>query len=239
MIPGVAAGGHVAFNLVADSVDHDHGGNGRAGFQCFVSGRFLGNSLVAAEGSVADHQHFGAAVDDSVTECVSAESAENDAVNGADAGAGQSGNAQFGNHRHIQTDAVALLNALGFQNVGEFADFFMQLFVGNGSFFARLVAFPLNRNLIAAFLKVPVQAVVRNIEFAAFKKLHIDGAFFNVKVVIHHFVPFFEPGHLLLGDFRPELFRFFDRFFPQLVVSISSANPGFLFRLFRNRIYLL
>ena len=239
MIPGIAAGRHVALDLVADSVDHDHGCNGRAGFQCFISSRFLGNSLAAAEGAVADNQNFGCTIDNSVSERVSAESAENDTMNGADARAGQSGDAQFGNHRHVQTYTVALLNALGLQNVGKFANFFMELFVGNGSLFAGFVAFPLNRNLIAAFFKVPVQAVVRNIEFAAFKKLHIDGAFFNVKVVIHHFVPFFEPGHLLLGDFRPELFRFFDRFFPQLVVSISSANPGFLFRLFRNRIYLL
>ncbi len=92
-----------------------------------------GDSLVAAERSVADNEDLAFTVDNSVTESISAESAEYDTMNGADTGAGQSGNTQFGNHGHIKNDAIAFLYALGLQNIGEFADFFMKLFVGNGS----------------------------------------------------------------------------------------------------------
>ena len=84
----------------------------------------------------------------------------------------------------------------------------MQHFVGDCFFFARLVAFPLNRYLIASFFEVSVQTVVRDIQFSAFKKFHIDRTLFNVKVIVHHLVPFFEPSHLLLGNFCPEFVRF-------------------------------
>src|SRR5512137_2426043 len=112
MIPFVAAGSHIALNFVADSVDNDYARDRGAGLQCFIGSRFLGNSFVAAESSVADNQHFSFAVDNSVSERVGAESTENDAMNCADPGAGQCSDAQFGNHRHVKANAVALLDTL-------------------------------------------------------------------------------------------------------------------------------
>ena len=229
----------VAFNLVADAFHHDDFFDRGAFFNSRVRVGFLGNSLGAAEGAIAGDQNFRSGVFDTISERLGAEAAEYYAMNGADTCAGQKTDRQFGDHRKEETDTIAFFNSVVLEYVGELANLLVQLLVGKSSFFAGLIAFPDQADLIAALFQMTVQAVVRNIKLAAFKELHINGAFFDVKVIIHHLVPFFEPGDLLLGDFRPEFIRLLNRTFPQLVVSLPAADPGFFSGRFRNRIYFL
>jgi len=95
------------------------------------------------------------------------ESAEDDRVNRADSSAGQHGDRQLGHHRHVDRHDVALLDAEFQQHVGEFADFAVQLLVGERSLFARL-AFPKEGSLVLrGRAEMGVEAVVGSVGLTA------------------------------------------------------------------------
>jgi len=50
-------------------------------------------------------------------------------MNRADSGTGQHHNRQLRDHRHIDSHTVAFCDTLGFHNIGELADLFVQLFI--------------------------------------------------------------------------------------------------------------
>ena len=110
--PEVSAGGPVHFDLVADPLQHDHLLDGGAILHGRVGILLLGNRLGAAEASVADDENLGFGIPYTGGEGVGAEAAENDGMDGADAGAGQHGDTGLGNHRHVDADAVSLLYAV-------------------------------------------------------------------------------------------------------------------------------
>jgi hypothetical protein len=58
---------------------------------------------------------------------VGREAAEDDRMDRADARAGQHRIGRLGDHRHVDGDAVALLDAVLLQHVGEAADMLVQL----------------------------------------------------------------------------------------------------------------
>ena len=93
----------------------------------------------------------------------------------ANASTGQHGNGQFGHHRQVDGDAVALVDAARLEHVGEFADLFVQFLIGQRSIFPRLVALPDDGDLIAFGIEVPVKAIVRNVGLAAGKPLNRIG----------------------------------------------------------------
>ena len=66
-------------------------------------------------------------------------------------------------HRHVDEDAIALLDAASFQRVGELADLLVQLLVADLRNLA-VVGFEDDRDLIRLRLEVTVQAVVRSVE---------------------------------------------------------------------------
>ena len=68
---------------------------------------------------------------------------------GADAGAGQHGDRQLGDHRHVDADAVALGDAEGLEDVGEPLHLVEQVGVGDRAGVAGL-ALPVVRDLVAA-----------------------------------------------------------------------------------------
>jgi hypothetical protein len=87
-------------------------------------------------------------------------------VHGADPRAGQHGVGRLGDHRQVDGDAVALLDAVLLQHIGEAADMLVQFVVGDLLVVIRVVAFPDDGDLVAALLQVPVDAVVGDVEDA-------------------------------------------------------------------------
>ena len=144
--PVVAAGDHVdgrAGALVDDDVL-----DGGAGGQGFVDGVLELDLVAAAVAGVLRDDGDAAAVVDAVGDGVGGESAEDDGVDGADAGAGEQGDGQLGRHAHVDGDAVAFLDAEGLERVGELLHFDVQLGVGEAADFAGL-AFPDDGGLVA------------------------------------------------------------------------------------------
>ena len=85
----------------------------------------------AAHALVGRDDELGVAVDDAPREAVGREAAEHHGMHGADAGAGQDGVGRLGDHRQVDGDAVALLDAVGLQHVGELAHALVQLAIGD------------------------------------------------------------------------------------------------------------
>ena len=84
-------------------------------------------------------------------------------MNGADARAGEHGEGGLRNHRQIDGDAVAFLDAVLLEHIGEAADFLMQLGVSDVARDGGIVAFPDDRDLVRARRQMPVDAIHRDI----------------------------------------------------------------------------
>ena len=90
--------------------------------------------------------------------------AEHDRVRRADAGAREHRDRQLRDHRHVDVDAVALLDPERLERVGEALHLVEQLGIGDGAGVARL-ALPVVRDLVAlAGGHVAVEAVVAHVE---------------------------------------------------------------------------
>ena len=144
--PEVAAGLHR--HLAAAALDHDHLLDRRALREGLVGVGLLRDRLAAAHRLVLGDDERGLAVLDAVAQRLRGEAAEDDAVDRADAGAGEHRDRQLGDHRQVDRDPVALLDAVLAQHVGEAADLRVQLLVGVG-LVAAVVALPDDRGLVA------------------------------------------------------------------------------------------
>ena len=124
----------------------------------------------------------------------------------ADTRAGEHRDREFWDHRHVEDDAVAFLDALGLEHVCELANFAMQFGVRDDPRVAGL-AFPNDRGLVAAcaavFFKVPVEAVVTDVQLAADKPLR------KRRLPVEHLLPRREPGDVLFRARGPVLFGVF------------------------------
>jgi len=99
-----------ALDFVAHAVDDNHLIDEIECLDRVIGVRLLRNGFGAAESSVAGDDDSGFAVFNAVAQRFSAESAENDAVNGADARAGKHRDSQFRDHRQIDLHAVAFFD---------------------------------------------------------------------------------------------------------------------------------
>lgn len=89
-------------------------------------------------------------VEDSVGERLRGEAAEDDRMDRADARAREHRDGELDDHRHVDGHAVALLDAeLRVQDVREAAHRAMQLAVRDGAHLSRVVARPVEGNLVA------------------------------------------------------------------------------------------
>ena len=101
--------------------------NKRAVLQRIVSQLLDRDGLATAPALVRGDDDAGPAVVDAVPERLGREAREDDGVDGADAGAGEEGGDGLPGHGHVDRDGVALLHAVGLEDVGEAAHFAEEL----------------------------------------------------------------------------------------------------------------
>ncbi len=168
----VAAGLHL--HRRAGAPDHDHRGDAAG----LVAGRvdivLQRNLAAAAQAFVSGDDHGGLAVLDAAGDRIRREAREHHRMHRADAGAGEHRVSRFRDHRQIDRDPVALLDALRLQHIGEAADLGMQLLVGDGLGILGVVAFPDDRGLVAALREVPVDAIIGEVETAILEPFDRD-----------------------------------------------------------------
>ena len=115
----------------AGALDDDHRLHVRALLQRLVGVGLERNLLAAAQAFVGGDDEIRLAIVDAAGEAVGREAAEDDRMNRADARAGEHRVGGLRDHRHVDGDAVALLDAVRLQHVGEAADFVVQLAIGD------------------------------------------------------------------------------------------------------------
>ena len=123
------------------------------------------NNSAAAVAAVRRDHGNRAAVSDPIANAVRAESTEDDRVHRADPGAGEHGDGRFGNRRQIDDDAVALVDLVSLQDIGEAANFVMKLLVSERPFLARLALPDDGRFVSSRAGQMSIQTVFRNIDF--------------------------------------------------------------------------
>ena len=85
----------------------------------------------AAQAFIGGDDDVRLAILDAAGERIRREAAEHHRMDGADARAGEHGVGRFRNHRHVDGDAIALLDVAIAQDIGETADLVVQLFIGD------------------------------------------------------------------------------------------------------------
>ena len=229
MVPDVPAIFHV--NVAGGALDNDDLLHRGALFEGGVAVLLHGGELAAPETLVGGDDEGGVAVVDPVPQGLGGEAAEDDAVDGAYAGTGEHGEGQFGDHGHVESHPVALLDPVLLQNVGEPVDFIGELKIGEGLVGA-VVAFPDDGSLVAPpTLAMPVDAVYGGVELPAFEPLDVG----LVEVVIQYLVPLLGPGDVLLRLLRPETLGIFDGLLVHLVVLFHAGDVSDLLHLLGRR----
>ncbi len=99
--------------------------------------------------AICRDQQRALCVVDAIAQRLGAEAAEDDAVRRADAGAREHRDRQLGHERHVDRDAIALLDAERLQHVRERAHLAIQIEIRQRAPIARLTL-PDNRRLVAA-----------------------------------------------------------------------------------------
>ena len=117
----------------------------------------------ASQTLVRRDDDLGLGVDNATRQSVRGEAAEHNRMNRADAGASEHRVGRLGNHGQIDGDAVALLDAVALQNVGEMSDMVGKLGIGDVLRFRRIVALPDDRGLFGALGQMAVDAIVRDV----------------------------------------------------------------------------
>src|SRR5690606_24808508 len=130
-----------------------------------------GDRPAAAQALIRCDDEVRLAVHDASCKRIRGEAAENDGMNCTDASTGEHRHGCFGDHRHVDGDAVTLLDAAGLQHVRKLADVGIKLTVGDYAVFLRVVTLPDDSDLITALFKVTVKAVVGDVQLAIFKPL--------------------------------------------------------------------
>ena len=162
---------------------------------------------------------IGAAVLQAVLDALRAEAAEHHAVHRADARARQHGDGRLRNHRHVDEHAVAGLDALCLEHIGELAHFHVKLRIGQAARVAGL-AFPEDRHLVlAAVREVAVHAVLAHVYFGA------DEPFRERRLPVEHLGPLLLPVQFARLA-RPEGVRRVHRLRVQALVLFHAADAG-------------
>ena len=119
--------------LRARAANDDTGFDRRRLLQCLVNRGFQFHFLAATPAAVRGNDEFAPRVVDAIDQRLAREAAEHDRVRRADTRAGEHRDRQFGNQRHVQSDAVAALNAGAFEHVRELAHFGVELLIRVGA----------------------------------------------------------------------------------------------------------
>ena len=141
---GGAVGGRVGGCLVVPDVtafDHRHIATGAANnenvgvvidlFEGSIDVGLQRYPAAATKALIGGDDQFCLGAIDAIRQSVGREATKDDGVDRADTSTGQHGIGRLGDHRQIENDAVALLDAEILESIGELADALMQLGIGN------------------------------------------------------------------------------------------------------------
>ena len=137
-------------DVSASVSDDDHGLDATRLFDSRVDVSLERHLAATAKALVRSNDNFGFGVRDTAREGVWRKAAEHDRMDRAYASASEHRVGRLGNHGQVDRDAVALLDSVTFQHVGEMPDLTGQLRVRDVLGLGGVVAFPDDRGLARA-----------------------------------------------------------------------------------------
>ena len=203
------------FHRRAGAPHDDDGADAARPFGGHVGIRLQRNLAAAADALVGGDDHARTRVLDAAGQRVRRKAAEHHRVDRPDARAGEHRHRHFGDHRQIDGDAVALLDAARLQHIGEAADLGMQLAIGDLLVVLGIVALPDDRCLVAPLGEMTIEAVVCDVRRAVLEPF--DRHFMRIKGGILDLGEGFEPVDPL-GMLTPKAVRIVDRVLVHLLV---------------------
>jgi hypothetical protein len=208
VVPEIALGDDVAGGVIP--FDNDNVLDAGRVFEGFVGDGFEGDVFAGAQGRVGCDEQFAGGIIDPTGERIGAEPAEHDGMDGADAGAGQHGDGELGDHRQIDGDSIALLDAKRFEDIGELTNFAVELRIGEGAGIRLGFALPDDGGFIGTGGEVSIEAIGGDIELAVFEPGVTDMALGGIPGVLEGAGGHFEPVECF-GLFEPETVGILDR----------------------------
>ena len=176
MVPDVPAVDPVG--LASGALDHDDAINAVDLRQRRVNVVFERHSFAAADAFVSGDHHAACCVTDAIFERFGGEATEDDRVDGTDSRAGKHGEGCLWNHRHIDTDTVALANPLCSQRICESTHLNLEFLIGKRLAVIGVISLPDNRGVMCARWQMPVNTIHRDVQFGVDKPA--GGAFGNI-----------------------------------------------------------
>ncbi|SAI57482.1 Uncharacterised protein [Enterobacter bugandensis] len=158
-------------------------------FQRFIDVFLQRNTAPGAYALVGGDHQLRVRVNDAPGNRFRGEAAEDDGVDRANTRAGEHSYCRFRHHRHVDRHHVSFFNPLVQQHVGEAADVAVQLFIRDMFALRGIVAFPDNGRFVAAFGKMAVQAVRRQVQRAVFIPFNGDVAW-RERSILHLLIRF-------------------------------------------------
>ena len=162
------------FDVAAGVFDHDHRLDAFGLFDRRVDVSLERDFPASAKALVRGDDDLGFRVRDAARQRIGREAAEHDRMDRADARASEHCVSRLGNHGQVDRDAITLLDAVGFQDIGEMSDPIRELRIGNMLGFRGIVTFPNDRGLVRALGQVPIDAIVRNVGDAVLEPFDRD-----------------------------------------------------------------
>jgi len=215
----------------AGALIHDHIANRGTFGQRFIHRGFELHFFPAPVSAVRGDDDGGAQIVDASLQCFGGKSTEHDAVNDAEPGAGEHGDGEFRNHRHVQDGPVAGFVAARLEHGREADHQPVQFLVGEHALFPRLT-FPDDGGFIFARRRqVTIQAVIGDVGLAS------GEPFGERRIPFEHARPGFEPVDVLCGEVGPELCRIFLSAAIQVAIFIERLDARFRGKLCRRGIH--
>ena len=129
-----------------------------------VDDALCSNDLASTLALIGCDDDLGVGINDTIAQRVGGEAGKNDRVDRTNTGASQESNERLGNHRHVQSYRVSLLDAHLLESVGKLADLPEELAVCDCPSLACLVALVDDGWLVWVLESMSVDAVVRGVQ---------------------------------------------------------------------------
>ncbi|MCY1231738.1 hypothetical protein D9M72_441980 [compost metagenome] len=223
MVPNVASRCPTGFATSSLHDEHlvDHDVLTRRDINRLVGVVLERHGLTAANPFIAGDDKRGLAIDYAACQGLWRKASEDDRMHRTYAGAGKHRIGGFGDHRHVDGDTVALLDAVLLHNVRHAADVHVELEVGDLLVDIRVVPLEDNRSPIAVGLKMAVNAIIGDVREAVLEPFNRDVS--GERRVLDLCVGF-EPVNPL-SVLAPELIRIADAFFvPPFVLGFIDKR---------------
>ena len=219
--PMISAGLHL--DVVAASLQDNDVGDPVGHRHRLIDVGLEWNHLAPPPGSVTGDADLRIGVFDPVCNGLWGEAAKDHAVRRADAGAGQHGNRQFGNHAHIDGHHIAAFDTTFLEDVRKAAHFVLEIAIGQlanlGAVLEHRLTFPDDCRFVAiAEIDDAIDTIVTGIDLATREPPRVRA------VPFQHGVPLLEPVKFV-GNRRPEVLAVLETLAVEFVIHLHRVHP--------------